>query len=315
MITEFNSLAQKIFSTYEAGDYSTAYSLAKTIEISFPEAADRTTFWQACLLTRLGKFEQAIQTLEVAVNAGHWWSRAMLEEDEDLAPLKDLPAFQNLVRLCNQKHTVAQAKSRPELLIIPPQGHVPVYLPLMLCLHGRWSSAAEEKAFWEPAAGLGWLVALPKSSQIAGQEKYSWDDQDLARREIQEHINKLIADFQVDRGKIVLAGFSQGGALAIQLAVAGNMQAAGFLVVAPGLREVKQLKQSIQKAQASGVRGYMIAGDRDPRFDQMDMLHQYLNQYGVKCTIETPPEMGHTYPTNFQSSLSAGLQFITTMHV
>lgn len=171
--------AQELFACYNTGDYAAAFAIAQDLILKFPEESDLTTFWQICLHTRLEAIPEAMQVLGSAVQDGMWWSAAMLREDEDLAPLQDLPEFNRLLEICDERHAAAQAASKPELITRLPEGNPPD--PLLVVLHGRRSRASAALPHWAAAAKEGWLVAFPRSSQVAGLGKFSWDEREKAR--------------------------------------------------------------------------------------------------------------------------------------
>ncbi len=311
MPESFNTSAQELFARYNTGDYAAALAIAQDLALKYQDESDLTTFWQICLHTRLGDGQQAMQALKTAVQDGMWWSAAMLLEDEDLAPLQDLPEFISLVQICADRHTAAQAASKPELLTLVPEGDLPPRLPALVVLHGRRSNAGEVLPNWKPAAGQGWLVAIPQSSQVAGQGKFSWDDREIAREEIKNHLAILKRDYPLDPEKMILAGFSQGGAFAIELSLDAGLQSAGFLAVVPGMRQAEFLKEIIRSSRVAGVRGYLIAGEHDPRLEILVELYELMIRCGFPCKLEKHPHLGHAYPKDFQASLAAGLRFIT----
>lgn len=311
MADEFSASTQRLFALYNDGEYAGALDVARDLAFAFPEQGEQTSFWQICLLARLGETEGAVQVLETAVNAGLWWSAAMLREEEDLTPLQDLPAFNKLVQICHQRFTAAQAAVKPELLTLLPEGDPPPLYPLLVVLHGRRSTATKARTHWEPATGLGWLLALPQSSQVAGQGKYSWDDLETACEEIKTHLARLQETYPLDPEKTVLAGFSQGGALAIELSLATGLNAAGFFAVVPGMRQVERLKGAIQSSKVTGLRGYFIAGEQDPRFGDLIDVLRILGKHKIACELEKHTNLGHDYPEAFASSLAAGLRYVT----
>ena len=71
MTTEnFHDVRRRVIARHAAGDYAGALEIARAAGREYPEAADRTTYWIACLLSRLGEVERALKALEEDPAAG-----------------------------------------------------------------------------------------------------------------------------------------------------------------------------------------------------------------------------------------------------
>ena len=57
---------------------------------------------KACLLTRMKRFQEALQALHDALEKGYR-SFAHIEHDDDMDPLRSLPEFQSLIHCCPEK--------------------------------------------------------------------------------------------------------------------------------------------------------------------------------------------------------------------
>ena len=109
---------------------------------------------------------------------------------------------------------------------------------------------------------------------------------------------------------MVVAGFSQGGGLAIWLALSGAIEACGFVAAAPSLRWVEGLAPLIEANRARAARGYIVTGERDPRFESVKTLADSLRSHGIPCELESHPDLGHDFPPDFEQSLDQALKFM-----
>ena len=75
--------------------------------------------YRYCAAALLGKPDLAIEILQEAVEAGYWWTQEYLRSDEDLKSLQDLPAFNDLVEICEQKRRAASSGTKPLALPLP----------------------------------------------------------------------------------------------------------------------------------------------------------------------------------------------------
>lgn len=305
---DFNQMAGELFGLYEEGDYRRALDLVIREAPRFPEARAQTAFWRACLHAVLGEAGEALRVLREAVDAGLWFAPSKLRMDPDLAPLQGLPVFEELVRICEQRRDALQARAVTSRITLEAGGAGPA--PLLLALHGNNGNAARTVEYWKGAAASGWIVALPQSSQVGGPDVYVWDDWDRGEREVRQHYEELCARLPVDRDRVVVAGFSMGGGLAIWLAL-GALPVRGFIAVAPWMPNVDVLRAALDAQRPEGLRGCVIVGDRDKQCLRISRaLVAMLDERGAACRLEVCPGLGHAYPAHFDPMLREALAFV-----
>jgi predicted esterase len=307
---EFLRRTGEMMERYDQGDYAAALALTLQIAADFPEQHGRTSFWKICLLTRTGQIPAALQAFEAAIQAGWWWSEANLRRDPDLEPLQGTPEFERLVAVSKERHAAAQAAAEPEMLVREPAPGSARPYPLLIALHGQGGTAQADLPYWEAACQRGWLVAALQSAQLAWPGAYAWDDREAAQRQVVGQFEGLCTRHPVDRSRLIVGGFSQGAALAVRLALNGSLPARGFLAVVPGMIDRELLAEWAAARRPGPVRGYLVAGGRDPRHAFFQQICETLPQHGVPCRMEDHPEMGHEFPPEFEHSLDEGLKFI-----
>jgi predicted esterase len=313
----FSDLERQLHQLYQNSEYAQALDLVAREASRFPTEAWRVAYWRICLASLLGEVALALQLLEEALAAGLWYAEAQLREDTDLQSLQGLAEFERLVEVCRDRHGEAQARAVPALITLQPEGGCQAGLqpcPLLLALHGNNKTAEGSVGFWRSAVYNGWLLALPQSSQVRGPDAYVWNDRDWAVREIQEHVATLCEQYAVDSERVVVAGFSLGGELAIWLAMSGTIEARGFIAVGPGgpyMREPDKWVPLIEASQGRGLRGYMVVGEQDIScYEGTQALAAMLRSRDIPCELEVHPNLGHDFPPEFQQSLTRGLEFI-----
>ena len=309
----FDELETQMMRLYDAGNYTQAYELVQREANHFPEHTHNTYYWLMCLATRVNDMPQALQYFKDSLALGDWFAPRWLRDDEDLKPLQGLPEFEQMVAVCEQKRHEAQADARPELTVISPEGQTePSSYPLFIALHGNGANARVTIDPHRWVNTQGWILAVPQSSQIAGVDAFVWDnDWNTARDEVQQHYETLLNYYPVDLERIILSGFSMGGGMAIWLAMNGAIKTRGFVVLGPYLRDVDTLVPLLGTAKAGGVRGYIIVGEHDKIcLDISHKVHELLNEHGIPCELELRPNLGHSYPHDFEKSLEKGLAFV-----
>ncbi|MEW6400507.1 MAG: hypothetical protein AB1649_01840 [Chloroflexota bacterium] len=304
--TDFFRRSEAMMAFYAEGKYLDALNVTEHLALEFPDEAATTSFWRVCLLSRAGKTDEALKAMSIAVDQGLWWSEKMLREDDDLAPLQSLPAFESMAAECRTRHSAAQKDAKPELLIRLPANNGPY--PLLIALHARTSSPERELHHWELILQMGWMLAMPQSSQLGSPKSFVWDSAAQAREEVANQYKQLLEKYPVDQTRVVLAGMSQGAATTIQICLRGLIPARGFLAVVPGGLVMEDFEKLLSSKH--DLRGYLVVGRRDRRYEMFTQVHALLNQNGIPCEMEDHPEMGHEFPKDFDQSIKKALKFL-----
>jgi hypothetical protein len=310
----FSDLSNRAQQLYNAKKYAEALDLVTREAPNFPEQTHRLYFWRVCLAARSGETDLALEQLEEAVEAGYWYNQQQLQEDPDLISLQGLSRFERLARTCLERQTAAQAEAVPDLLTLEPKAISSAARPpwpLLLALHGNNSSAPETTAHWQPATSLGWLVALPGSSQVGGPDAYVWNDWEWAREEIQSHQVALRERYDIDQERVVLGGFSMGGGLALWLALTGAIKAQGIVLVGPWVPDMDQIVSLMPEGEARRLRSAIIVGENDePCFEASLTLAEHLKAHGIPCNLEVNTDLAHQYPPDFEVVLARALEYV-----
>ena len=311
---EFWRVRGRVIELHGEGRYREALAVAEEARRRFPEKEAETSYWIACLKCLLGEVEEALCALQGALEKGHWWGERWLMQDPDLEPLRDRPKFQEIVAESRRRQEAAQARAKPELLVLPPknceQGRA---FPLLITLHWYGGTAEEFAPFWEAAREAGFLVAVPQSSQVVSEDGYCWDDRDLAVQEIVAHWEQLKQDYPLDLQRVILAGASQGGRLAIELALAGEpIPARGLIAVVPAIREPEGLTTCAERAAKRGLRGWILTGEHDHFRPGAKRLCEFLREKGIPCEFVVIPGLGHDFPVpeDFGTRLPSAIEFV-----
>ncbi|MBA4380556.1 MAG: hypothetical protein C0393_07785, partial [Anaerolinea sp.] len=105
-------------------------------------------------------------------------------------------------------------------------------------------------------------------------------------------------------------GFSQGAALAIRLVLNGSLSSRGFLSITPGMIDRELLTAWADTARDHVVRGYLVAGGKDRRYEFFKQICEMLPMHNVPCRMEDHPELGHEFPPDFEKSLEKALKIL-----
>lgn len=310
-IPEFFIKTDAFFQLYWEEKYADALALAEELASAYPEKDARTAFWLVCLQNLTGRSEQALQTFRDALARGVWWAEDQLRSDPDLASLQGNLEFERLVKLSETMHVQAEVNAKPGLAVHQPEGNGP--FPLLICLGPRGGYPELDFRDWSPVIQQGWVLALPRSTQMASPLSYVWDDREKALNEIAGHFATLIEKYPIDRNRIVIAGFSQGATRAIELVMSQRLKVRGFFGVVPGTLDLHELEQWAAPGEHE-ARNVLISGGKDPRYEMFIQIKELFAKHNIALMFENYPKMAHQIPSDFETLLQKGLKFILQEH-
>ncbi len=321
--TEFGEYRSKVFRYYEQKKYGEALAVAREASKNFPDYDAKTSFWIACLENRLGNHDEAIQTLQSATRRGVWWPPGTLQ-DSDLDSIRNRQEFRAVEDDCRRLQQRAPKIVKPELMVRVPTGYSDGRdWPALVVFHARGGERPELSAEeWVPMLSTGTILAAPWSSQVGGSDVRCWDDWEVAERDVKWTFDELEAKYRLDLDRMVLGGFSQGGALSIYSALKRFVPCRGFVAVAPSdwvrpeeklATERKELSEPfasfVKASDCRGLKGAIIIGDKDPFFPKIQQLYAMMVERGLDGEFLVEPGLGHQYPNGFQGKLKAAVDF------
>ncbi|HFC12948.1 MAG TPA: hypothetical protein ENJ56_08915, partial [Anaerolineae bacterium] len=285
----FDEFQTALFRCYDRSEYYDGFDLIATYSAEFPTHAQQIAYWQTCLAARLGQTEIALNTLEEALAAKHWFSPTLLQEDGDLQPLHASPRFAQIVAESEARMVEVLAESTPASIIFEPTPLPETPLPLLFVLHGEQSDAKDEAEQWAGLAEQGWLVVLPQASDI---------------RDLVAYWGEISAEYAIDPSKIVLAGYASGCLRALKLASCGQLPATGLIGIAPTLPSATTINLP------ASLRCFLAVGERDAKnLKNSQILLAALQEQGVVTTLATFTGTNQ-YPTEMTTILQQAIEFV-----
>jgi predicted esterase len=228
----------------------------------------------------------AEETIEGALVAGHLWRVSLL-----IAPtLQALRGRDRFEALASEARGRADRRHlEPFVITAAPriQTHV---APLLLVLHGATGNALAELERWRPAIELGWIVAAGQSSQPATEDGFCWDP---PRERVAQDLRVIAAQLP-PHGRVVVAGFSQGAWIALNLGLEANILVAGSVVmIAPFAGPDPNLPAAWRRLKVS-----ILVGENDDYRTPVELLAQQLTHHEHHVELEVIPDLGHAYPAD-----------------
>jgi predicted esterase len=318
-LMDFSRFQKEFFRLYYARTYEDALTWLRLGGGQFPEKAARLFYWRACISALLDRPNEAVKALQDGLDLGYWWTEDLLRKDPDLATLQARNDFISLLPLCDQRHRQAEAQNNPSVLIYPPtqfkgieqQSSQP--FPLLLGLHCRGCDAQSMAMPFIHLTEQGWIVAAVQSAQLDYPGAYAWNDRERARQDVLEMLVEIQKQYVVDRERIILAGFSQGGGLALEMSLSGAIPARGVIGIAPYLRQwEKYLPDHPDQPHPSrpDLRIVLITGEKDGGQAVFTSIEQLISLHHLDFLRDQHPNLGHDFPDDFPNVLDRALSFI-----
>lgn len=301
----FDGYFSRLLRAHDAGDFAGGLVIARAAHAECPTMHVKTWFWQACMLSRLGDAAEAAAALRAGLGEGHWWSPRQLDGDADLDPIRGSPAFQAIREECSARFEQKRAVSRPECLVLAPSSATWEPRSLFL-IHGRGDTASHFAACWGELVNEGWTLIVPQSSQAYDSMGFCWDDMDLARQELRTHLDDSRRKRGIETDGMVIAGASQGGRLALELA---HESAVPWLCVIPSF------PAGYDTAPMTGVpshtRGAFLLGERDAAGFSARRVIRALESSGVHVAVSTMKDVGHELPGDLAEQAAGVLRALS----
>lgn len=300
-----------------AGEFELAASHFEQVAAVFPYEPT-TRFQLACCWARQGQTDRALSELELSIRYG-WQDAEALRGDEHLASLQIDPRLAELIvaadECLRESYLVYAGKnlnrSRP--------------VPVLVLLQGLGCGPRAELPYWSAAADdLGWLIVAPRAATKVGPMLFGWhrarmsDSQspnyfDVLATEkcIETAMQDVRREYTIDENQIYLAGFSQGGGVALHLLREPDHPYQGAVVFC-GLNQqagVDAWREAYARRRFSVA---VLAGSLDPLLPRSQTLVEDLKSAAVPYQFVELPEAGHEYPSDFAARIRSALDFIAS---
>jgi predicted esterase len=310
-------LQTRLFKLFDEGKYQEALDVANVIEETYPDMIHKTYFWRACLYCALEETSQAMLELNSGLNQGVWWNPNTLMNDADLKPLHDIDEFRDILKQCESILKEASSLAKPEHLILKPEANMQERIPVLYSLHWRGDNINSFSQYWDiEELREDYIFAFPQSSQIYGFNAFCWDNTEIAKEEIMTTLKKIKKEIDIENNDVILAGASQGGKLALELALNNEISnVKGFIIVVPSIREITGYEGLIEKATEKGMKGYIITGDKDYFYSDVLKLQTLFEEKNFPCKLYIKEGMGHFFPQDFSTILVEAIECFRRLNI
>jgi len=304
----YDEVKKEVSTFYNQKKYREAITLLESVLNQFPEEIHSTVYDLSILYIKEGRHERSMGILEYGLRKGIIYS---FWEGADLwKPLQNLERFKKIVKENNRLRKEASAKARPKVEVVVPTCESEGY-PLFIALHGWNDDIATLKQYWKSETiEKEYITAFVQSSQVVSTHKFGWDDYELGKKEVVDMYNNIVQEYPVDTKRVIIGGFSQGGTMAVDIALNNCIPVTGFVVLCPGGIPEGVTKNTATEAVQRGLRGTIITGVNDPSLPGQRKLVRILKKVGLPhqfIVLSTE----HWFPDDVPEQIDAALGHIT----
>jgi predicted esterase len=311
----FEDFRDEVMVLYGEQKFGEVYDRLTAEAGHFPDNAYDVLYLRSCMAVRTGRPELALQLIRESLDRGFWFGEEVLRSSPSWAPLQGVPEFEELATVSMER--AKDAYIGPLMQVVEPVGGctADAPCPTVIALHGNGSNLPQSLRGWRSLPEEGWLLAGVQSSQIAGYNSFIWDNQDVALSEVAEHYASLVERYNVDAGRVVLAGFSMGGATTLHAVLKNTIPVEGFILLGPGggyIDTPDEIIPLLESAKGRNLRGYVFLGEQDETIpqDNVRRIVDLLNEQGISTRLEVIPGVRHDYPPTFADHIKRALSFI-----
>lgn len=304
-VKAFEEFDESCSELYDKGNLEELIAFLKSNR-KFGEYMDDLIDFDAILYyIELGKMDKTLELLNGYLDEGKWFIPKFLKEIWDKEEFK---VYAESWREVSEKSKLA---SKPKMKVsLPKNYNKDKKYPLFIALHNSNGHAEYFRAHWQSQKlEEEYIVLTPQSSQLFHSFSYCWDDKEKAYKEIRNAYENVIDKYSVDKKDIIIGGFSQGGELAIDIALKTSLLPIKG-VIALNASEVELDINTIENAHKKGIKAVIIAGENDRKFQEQRKISNLFIKAGLKNRFIIKKGLGHWFPEDLPELIDSSLEFI-----
>ena len=317
--TQGQRLRESFGEAYRAKKWPQAIELGLKLVELLPDNSTHA-YNLACVYSLNGGVNEAAEWLGKAAERGFSEVR-LFETDSDLDNVREHSAYSDALALVkeNQRKKFKSLKKRflkhAPLVFLPPKHDPNRPSPLIVALHGYGAKARGVASAWETvAAQTGAILVAPQAvHKVAGSGGFSWlrsgvTNPDEADFLIEITLKLVTNEFQIDKERMVLTGFSQGGYVALAVGARQPYKFAGVIPMAGGY--IPAIDRPAKAAGDQPPRFYFMVGEHDRGVDQSRRAADDFANAGFDVKFRIYPGVSHAFPRDPIKELHDALEFV-----
>jgi phospholipase/carboxylesterase len=303
-------LNDELRTVLDRGDYYRGIELLNEALEKLPENQYITTWLLAQFYATTMQYKSSMDILEYGHRKGIWYN--FKAAGDTFAPIAKKERFKKILEKNEELKEEAQDKSEPKFEVIKPEGYKEdKKYPMVIALHGAAGSIRSMKSFF--TSGLlekEYLIAFFQSSQMIHSNGYHWENMSLARKEVKSLYEDVLDAYKVDEDRVILFGFSQGGAIAFDVSLNEIIPSIGFILFSPAKPKVYDLEKAVKRVQGKKISAVIITGENDYLLPGQKEMHRVFKEMGFVHKFTVIPKLGHDLPEDYKTRLEEAIRFV-----
>lgn len=273
---------------------------------TYPEEGKKATYILGILYARTGKDSKALNIWEHGHKNGYYYglnNRAYREH------FKGNEKFEVIAKTDSQIGKKLDSLSHMEYELVKPQNFSEdKKYPVIFIFHGNSRNIEKAKETWTSEVLENEFIVVYLQSYIHFNSLgYRWSFRD---KKTETQLRKIYDDIMqynfTDHDKIIFAGMSAGGIVALDYAFSNSFSCSGLLLNCPVVPNIED--KMVQDFVSSDKEIVIISGETDFALEKQQDLISRLKDLNGKAEIIIIPEMGHNFPDNFSNLLDEYLK-------
>ncbi|HEV8694079.1 MAG TPA: PHB depolymerase family esterase, partial [Lysobacter sp.] len=224
-----------MIAAYEQGDYDRAIEVGQKLAAMAP-GDPNVPYNMACLYALKGDKEKGVEWFQKSADNG-FANLVLATTDSDLASIRSEPGYAAALENVRKSHDrvfekfkAKAAKSEP-VIIVPNGLDETKPVPVIVALHGRAATAQSIVKPWKDVAQETGAILVAPSAVLTAGPGYDWGEVDQAEWLVMNALKQVAEQHKIDKDRVVLTGFSQGGYMAFNLGVRHGDEFCGVIPV------------------------------------------------------------------------------------
>ncbi len=252
----------------------------------------QTMYFLACLAGGDNRPEEALGWLRKAITENGWWYRPEVLEDEDLALLKEDPAFLALRSVSDARYAAAAARAEAQF-----SWREKTAAKLFLAVHGNTQNGPTARNDWAPVlTGDGrWQLETVQSAEPDGYGTYRWSYDMASYLPVAEAIEKAGHEgYQ----RVVCGGFSAGCDMLLRAVAFTPARCDMMLLQSPWLPVMEEHAEAVLHAarQKNIALRIFCGGEDEDCLPAAKQLYAAADKAGLDVTFTIQKNSRHQFP-------------------
>lgn len=299
---QLDSLSQFYFSANKID--SAILTIEHALE-NYPEHDKKATFILGFLYIRNGDDSRAIKNWDSGQNKGYFYGLNNGMFKTHFADNEDFKIIAEKDKLIGKK---LDSLSHIEYQIVKPRDFSEnKNYPLIFIFHGNGRNIEKAKQTWTSEMMTNDFITVYLQSYIhTSPYDFKWNLGDSrTTNELKQIYNEVIKLQSIDSNKIIFAGMSAGGMIALDYGFKNILSCTDFILNCPVVPDIDD--DLINDFVDSKNKVVIITGEKDFALDeQKDLIEKIIRKEGI-AEIEIISDMGHQFSDDFSTLLDKHL--------